>query len=132
MPAASPLGADPSQIDLWVDSQQRLRRVHGVVGNRTIDYDVTDYGVAVDIAPPAGNEIAPPNTNPPPNPYTPVGPFTPVTSGALPQGGTWTVLKAPSASEGSCYRIDFSTPLSMLPFQKARPPESGARPSTLL
>ena len=100
-------------LDIWVDSQDRLRRdrADGVQG--LVDYTVGQFGENLDVTPPPAAETTSqlPVAGPPAP--QPVGAFAAVASGNK-DGLAFTVSRAPSTLGGTCWRIETTPKVDIL------------------
>jgi hypothetical protein len=95
-------------VDLWVDKDELVVRVRITSPGGGAQYDVTDYGAAVDVSPPPADQIATRSELVTPEPN---GPFTTVKSGTT-SGVTWALQRAPGSNGTECWRWQATPPLA--------------------
>lgn len=91
------------RVELLVDSNQRLAGVR-LEGSRSIDYDLSDYGIDVSATAPPDDQIQTASTGDDGS-ESPVGPYELVADGTF-DGTAWQLMRAPATSDGTCWRLD--------------------------
>lgn len=94
-------------VSLWIDGEQRLRRVRLEDTTGTYDYEVTRSGVDVAVEAPPGDDVTGIGTSTG-TAVAPAGEWQRVSNGVQ-AGVTWKLERAPATNGGTCWRFS-STP----------------------
>lgn len=115
-------------ISLWIDGEQRLRRVRLESSASTYDYEVTEYGVEVDVVAPPEDDVTETGTSTG-TAVAPAGNWERVSNGVQ-AGVTWELERAPATNGGACWRfsstprlVDVDVACASAPGQPEAPPE---------
>jgi hypothetical protein len=94
-------------IDVWADEEDRVIRVRIASPTGGTTYDVTDFGVPVEVTAPPKDQISMVSELPV---IEPAGPYEVVTSGTT-NGVTWALERAPGTEDTTCWRFNATPPL---------------------
>lgn len=92
------------RAEVLTDEHRRLR-VARLVGDDTIEYQLSDFGADVSVSAPPSDQIGQPDRRP--SGEAPVGPYEQIAAGTT-QGVEWKVVGAPATNGGTCWRFDTS------------------------
>lgn len=104
-------GAPWTQFDLWIDGEDRLRRVRAEGEALVVDYELVELGVDLAVEPIPDAELGQFHGAAPEEPPAPAGSLIEVASGES-EGIRWTLFRGPSTIDGDCWRLETSEPFS--------------------
>ena len=117
----------PRELHLWVDGRARLTRVRAEAEATVLDYRITGYAVAVDVAAPPAGEVTESGTATG-TAVEPAGDWLAVIEGQD-AGVTWSLERAPATNGGTCWRFSSTPRLVDVDVACASPPAEPGTPA---